>query len=172
MNTVRQGAVTFKGNPINLAGPELRAGEAAPDFKIQGQDLADITLASSAGKTRILFSVPSLDTGVCAKETKNFNDQVAQLPGVEVLCISMDLPFAQKRWCGAENVQNVKTASDHREGSFGHNYGVLISGGVLDRILTRAVFVVDGQGTLKYVQYVAEVTTEPDYAAVLAAAQG
>ncbi len=171
MTDIRSGAVKFKGNPIDLAGPSLKAGDAAPDFKLQDNTLADVTLASSAGKKRIIVTVPSLDTAVCSLETKRFNDEAKNLSDTEVLVVSMDLPFAQKRWCGAENVASVKTVSAHRCGEFGEKYGVLIKGGALDRILTRAVFVVDAAGKLTHVEYVEEVTKEPNYGAALAAAK-
>ena len=168
---IRSGAGTLKGNPINLAGNALTAGDAAPDFKLQGQDLSEHTLANSAGKTRIIATIPSLDTPVCHKETKLFNDKVAGLANVQVLVVSMDLPFAQKRWCGAEGVANVTTLSAHRCGGFGENYGVLIKGGALDRVLSRAIFVIDPNGKLKHVEYVKEVAEEPNYDAALAAAK-
>jgi thiol peroxidase len=171
MATIRTGAVTLKGGPVDLVGPELKVGDLAPDFKLQAADLSDVTLAASKGKTRIIASVPSLDTPVCHKETKRFNDEVAKLPGVEVLCVSVDLPFGQKRWCGAENVANVKCLSDHREASFGQSYGVLISGGPLDRVLARAIFVVGPDDRIKHVQYVKEIAEEPNYEAALAAAK-
>jgi len=172
MAETRSGAVTFKGNPVNLAGPELKPGDAAPDFSLQADDLSEVTLASSAGKTRIIATVPSLDTPVCSEETKKFNEQAANLPNVEVFAVSMDLPFAQKRWCGAENVQQVKTVSAHHNAKFGEDYGVLITGGPLDRLLARAVFVVDAEGKLKHVEYVKEIAEHPDYDAALAAAKG
>lgn len=170
MADVRSGAVTLKGNPVDLAGPELKAGDAAPEFKLQSQGLEEITLASSAGKTRIIATVPSLDTGTCHKETKTFNEKAGALENTEVLVVSMDLPFGQKRWCGAEGVENVTTLSGHRCTGFGEDYGVLIKGGGLDRCLARAVFVVDGGGTIKHVEYVSEIANEPDYDAALAAA--
>jgi thiol peroxidase len=167
---IRKGAGTLKGNPIDLAGNALKVGDAAPDFKLQGQDLSENTLATSAGKTRIIATVPSLDTPVCHKETKLFNEKVAGLANVQVLVVSMDLPFGQKRWCGAEGVSNVTTLSAHRCCGFGESYGVLIKGGALDRILSRAIFVVDPNGKLKHVEYVKEVAEEPNYDAALAAA--
>lgn len=160
---------TFKGNPLTLTGEEVKVGQRAPDFKLQRTDLEDYTLTSSQGKTRIIASVPSLDTPVCDLETKRFNEEAAKMPGVEIVCVSTDLPFAQKRWCGAANVEQVITASDHREASFGKNYGVLISGGPLDRLLARAVFVIAPDNVIKHVEYVKEVTEQPDYEAVLAA---
>jgi thiol peroxidase len=171
MAETRSGAVTLKGNPVNLAGKALKAGDSAPDFKLQGTDLAEVTLASSKGKTRIVATVPSLDTPVCHAETKKFNEQAGGLSNVEVLVVSMDLPFGQKRWCGAEGVASVKTLSAHQCTKFGEDYGVLISGGPLDRCLARAIFVVDANGKLKHVEYVKEITEHPNYDAALAAAK-
>ncbi len=131
-----------------------------------------MTLASSDGKTRIIATVPSLDTSVCHMETKNFNEKAAELPNVEILVVSMDLPFGQKRWCGAENVEKAKTLSAHRDTKFGEDYGVLVKGGPLDRCLARAVFVVGPDGSIRYAEYVAETASHPDYDKVLAAAKG
>lgn len=163
-------AVTFKGNPVTLQGEEVKAGQAAPDFKVQkAADLGDYTLASGAGKTRIFVAVPSLDTGVCDAEARRFNQEAAQLPDVEVVTVSMDLPFAQKRWCAAAGVDKLVMASDHRAASFGQNYGVLIEGGPLDRILARAVFVVGPDDKVKYAEYVKEIGEQPNFEAALAA---
>jgi len=167
----RSDAVKLKGNPVALAGNELKAGQAAPEFKLQDTALQDVTLATTSGKTRIIATIPSLDTPVCAMETKKFNESAGQLPNVEVLVVSMDLPFGQKRWCGAENIANVKTLSAHAATKFGEDYGVLIEGGPLNRCLARAIFVVDGQGKLKHVEYVKEITEHPNYDAALAAAK-
>lgn len=165
----RSGIITFKGNPFTLLGPELKVGEKAPDFAVVDNGLAPVSLASSAGKIRIISSVPSLDTPVCDAETRRFNQEAAGLPGdVVVLTVSLDLPFAQKRWCGAAGIDKVTTLSDYRERSFGQNYGVLIKELLL---LARAIFVVDVQGVIRYIQIVPEVTSEPDYAAVVAAAK-
>ena len=172
MADTRTGAVTLKGNPVELAGPELKVGQAAPDFCLQGADLKDATLATTAGKTRIIATIPSLDTPTCHKETKLFNDRVKDMPNVQVLVASMDLPFGQKRWCGAEGVENVTCLSSHRCTKFGEDYGVLIKGGALDRCLTRAIFVIDAAGKLKHVEYVSEIANEPNYDAALAAAKG
>lgn len=169
MSDIRTGAVKFKGNPIDLAGPALKAGDAAPDFSLQDNGLEEVTLASSTGRKRIIVTVPSLDTGVCQIETKRFNDEASKLSNVDVLVVSMDLPFAQKRWCGAEGVSNVKTLSAHRCSGFGEKYGVLIKGGKLDRILTRAVFSVGADGKILHAEYCAEVTEQPNYEAALAA---
>ena len=167
----RSGVVTFKGNPLTLIGPEIRAGAQAPDFQVIGQDLAPISLAAFAGKALLISAVPSLDTPVCDLETKRFNEEAAKLSNVEVVCVSMDLPFGQKRWCGASNVDKVVCVSDHRDGSFGKNYGVLISGGPLDRVLCRAIFVVGADGKVRHVEYVKEITEHPNYDAALAAAK-
>ena len=164
-------SVTFKGNPITLVGNEVKVGQAAPDFKVQKIDLTEYTLSGSSGKTRIVASVPSLDTPVCDLETKRFNQEAAKLPNVEIVCVSMDLPFAQKRWCGASSVDKVITASDHREASFARNYGVLISGGPLDRLTARAVFVIGPDNKVRHVEYVKEVTEHPNYEVILAAAK-
>lgn len=165
-------SITLKGNPITVSGPELKAGDPAPDFKLQAQDMSEVTLATTAGKTRIIASIPSLDTPVCHKETKKFNEEAAKLSGVEVLTVSTDLPFGQKRWCGAENVTNVKCLSDHRDVQFGEKYGVLIKGGPLDRCLARAIFVVGPDNKLRHVEYVPEIAQEPNYDAALQAAKG
>ena len=162
----RAGAVTFKGNPLTLAGPEIHVGTKAPDFQVLALDLSPVTLATFAGKTRLISVVPSLDTPVCDLQTKRFNQEAAQLPNVEILTISMDLPFAQKRWCGAAGIERVRVLSDHREASFGKAYGVLIKE---LRLLSRSIFVVDASGTVRYVEYVPEVTAHPTYDAALAA---
>ncbi|MFN8000098.1 MAG: thiol peroxidase [Acidobacteriota bacterium] len=165
-------SVTFKGNPVTLLGDEVKVGQAAPDFKVQkSADMGDYTLATSAGKTRILVAVPSLDTPVCDTEVRRFNEEAAKLADVEIVTISMDLPFAQKRWCGAAGIDKVLTASDHRDASFGQNYGVLISGGPLDRIHARSVFVIGPDNTVKYVEYVKDIAEQPNYDAVLEAAK-
>ena len=170
MADVRTGAVTLKGGPVDLAGPQLKVGDTAPDFTLQANDLSEVTFASTAGQTRIIATIPSLDTSVCHKETKLFNDKVKQQPKISVLVVSMDLPFGQKRWCGAEDVTNVQTLSAHRCTKFGEDYGVLIKGGPLDRCLTRAVFVVQPDGRIKHVEYCSEIASEPNYDAAFAAA--
>jgi thiol peroxidase len=164
-------SVTFKGNPVTLMGSEVKVGQMASDFKVQKTDMSDYTLSSSLGKTRIILSVPSLDTAVCDLETRRFNQEAAKIPDVAIVCVSMDLPFAQKRWCGAANVDKVTTVSDHRDGSFGRGYGVMISGGPLDRLLARAVFVVGPDNKIRYAEYVKEITEQPNYEAVLSAAK-
>ena len=159
--------ITFKGNPMTLVGPELKEGDAAPDFNVVDNSLAPVNLASYAGKVKIISAVPSLDTPVCDTETRRFNQEAAGLPeNVAVLTISVDLPFAQKRWCGAAGIDRVVTLSDYRDRSFGLGYGVFIDE---LKLLARSIFVVDGSNVIRYIQHVPEVTQEPDYAAVLAA---
>lgn len=161
----RTGAITMKGNPLTLIGNEVKVGDPAPDFTALDNSLAPVRLSSFKGKTCVLASVPSLDTPVCDMETHKFNEEASRL-GADVvfLTISMDLPFAQKRWCGASGVTKVQTLSDHRDASFGTSYGVLIKE---LRLLARAVFVVDQKGIIQHAQLVKEVTQEPDYNAVL-----
>ncbi|MCM3715021.1 thiol peroxidase [Halalkalibacter oceani] len=160
--------VTFKNNPITLLGNEVKVGEKAPDFTVLANDLSEVTLASTSGKVRLISVVPSIDTGVCDQQTRRFNEEAAGLPNVEILTISVDLPFAQKRWCAAAGIENVQTLSDHRDLSFGQAYGVAIQE---LRLLTRAVFVVDSSDTVTYAEYVAEATNHPDYEAALEAAK-
>ncbi len=165
----RPGAITLKGNPMTLVGPELKAGDAAPDCTLTGNDLSPVKLSSFRGQVVILASVPSLDTPVCDVETRRFNEEAGKLGAdVRVVTVSMDLPFAQKRWCGAAGVAAVTTLSDYREAAFGLSYGVLIKD---LRLLARAVFVVDRAGKIRYVELVREVAGEPNYAAALEAAR-
>jgi thiol peroxidase len=166
----RTGIVTFKGNPFTLLGPALKAGDKAPDFRVVDTALTPVSLADFKGKIKIFSAVPSLDTPVCDMETRRFNQEAAQLPdNMVILTVSMDLPFAQSRWCGAAGIDRVKTLSDYREKSFALAYGVLIKE---LQLLTRSIFIVDSADTVRYIQIVAEITAEPDYAAVLAAAKG
>jgi thiol peroxidase len=163
----RNGVITFKGNPMTLIGPELKVGDKAPDFSAVDNSLAQVSLASYAGKIKIISSVPSLDTPVCDTETRRFNQEAASLPAnVVLLTISLDLPFAQKRWCGAAGIDRVITLSDYRERSFASAYGMLIDE---LKLLARGIFVIDATDTIRYVQMVPEIASEPDYAAVLAA---
>ena len=162
----RPGAITFKGNPLTLIGPEIRPGDGAPEFQVLAQDLSPVKLSDSKGKIRIISVVPSLDTPVCDAQTRRFNEEAAKLPAtVEILTISMDLPFAQRRWCGAAGIGRMKVLSDHRDASFGHAFGTLVKE---LRLLARAVFIVDGQDTVRYAEYVREMTTHPNYDAALA----
>jgi thiol peroxidase len=164
----RPGATTLKGNPLTLIGPELRAGDKAPDFNLVDNSLKNVTLADTGNNVRILSVVPSLDTPVCDAQTKRFNEETAKLPGVDIFSVSMDLPFAQKRWCGAFGVDKVKMLSDHRDGSFGSNYGTLIKE---LRIESRAIFVLDRNNTIRHAEYVKEVAEHPNYDAALSAAR-
>jgi thiol peroxidase len=165
----RPGATTMKGNPLTLMGPELQAGDHAPDFNVVDGTLSAVNLEKTGHNVRIISVVPSLDTPVCDLQTKRFNEEAAKLPGVDILTISMDLPFAQKRWCGAFGVDRIKMLSDHRTGSFGEAYGTLIKD---LRIESRAIFVLDSSNLIRYVEYVKEVADHPNYDAALAAAKG
>lgn len=163
----RAGIITMKGNPLTIAGKELKVGDIAPDFEVLDNDLAPVKFSSFRGKVCVISSVPSLDTPVCDMETRRFNEEAGKLGAdIRILTISMDLPFAQKRWCGAAGVDKVITLSDHRDASFGMAYGALIKE---LRLLARIVFVVDGEGVIRYIQVVKEQTEEPDYDAVLEA---
>ncbi|MCZ2075280.1 MAG: thiol peroxidase [Bryobacteraceae bacterium] len=164
----RPGATTFKGSPLTLIGPQLKVGDKAPDFEVLDVSLQPVNLAKTQGSVRIFSVVPSLDTPVCDAQTKRFNDEMEALKGVEVYTVSMDLPFAQKRWCGQFGVDRVKMLSDHRSGSFGHNYGTLIKE---LRMESRAIFVVDRDGTIRHVEYVTEMADHPNYEAAVAAAR-
>ena len=164
----RAGAVTLFNNPFTLVGPEIRAGDRAPDFSVLDNDLKPVSLKDTSGKVRILSVVPSLDTPVCDQQTRRFNEEAAKLPNVEILTISMDLPFAQKRWCGAAGVSNLRTLSDHRDASFGQAYGTLVKELRLD---ARSVFVVDKDDTVRHVEYVKELSTLPNSDAALEAAR-
>ena len=164
----RPGATTLKGKPLTLIGPELKAGDTAPDFSVVDNNLNAVKLADTGHGVRIISVVPSLDTPVCDAQTKRFNEEAAKLPGVEILTVSMDLPFAQKRWCGAFGVDRVKMLSDHKDGSFGEHYGTLIKE---LRIESRAIFVLDRNNTVRHAEYVKEVADFPNYEAALNAAR-
>ena len=165
----RKGVVTTKGKPLTLVGKELEVGESAPDFTVLDNDLSPVNFSSFRGKVCIISAVTSLDTSVCDLETRRFNQEADKLsPDIAILTISMDLPFAQKRWCGAAGVGKVITLSDHRDASFGKAYGVLIKE---LRLLARSVFVIDRDGIIRYIQIVKENSNEPDYEAALNAAR-
>jgi thiol peroxidase len=167
--TKRPNAVTFKGAPQTLVGPQLKPGDKAPDFACVTAGLEVVGIGQTPAKTRLFSVVPSLDTGVCSAQTKKFDESLASLKDkVAAYTVSLDLPFAQKRFCTAESVNNMQTLSDVRDKSFGSNYGVLIEGLPLP-LLARAVFVVDKTGKITYVEYVSEVTNHPNYDAALAA---
>jgi len=157
----------FKGNPLTLLGPEIKSGDRAPEFQVLGQDLIPVKLSDTKGKVRLISVVPSLDTPVCDAQTRRFNEEASRLPaGVEIWTISMDLPFAQRRWCGAAGIDRVKVFSDHRDASFGLAYGCLVKE---LRLLARSIFVVDQRDTIRHVEYVREMTTHPNYESALAA---
>lgn len=161
----RTGLITVGGNPVTLVGKEIKVGDKAPNSVLLDNDLSPVKLSSFQGKVQIISVVHSLDTSVCDLQTRRFNTEASKLGSdIVILTISMDLPFAQKRWCGAAGIDKVKTLSDHRDASFGTSYGVLIKE---LRLLARAVFVVDQNGTVRYVQVVSEVGDEPDYESVL-----
>lgn len=165
----REGIVFMKGQPLTLLGKLVKVGDKAPDFEVTANDLSTVRLSSFAGKVCIISAVPSLDTPVCDRQTRRFNQEVSELGDeVAVLTISMDLPFAQSRWCGAADIKNVRTFSDHRLASFGNAFGVLIKE---NRLLARAVFVIDKDMVIRYAQIVRELTNEPDYEAPLKAAK-
>lgn len=159
--------VTFNNDPVTLLGTEVKVGDDAPDFTVLSNDLQEVSLDDYKGKVKLLTTVPSLDTGVCSEETKRFNEEADKLNNVQILTVSMDLPFAQARWCGANDAKNLDTLSDHRDADLGKNYGVLMKE---LRLLARAVFVVDSSNKVTYVEYVDEVTNYPDFDAALAAA--
>jgi thioredoxin-dependent peroxiredoxin len=165
----RTGVITFKGAPLTLAGNEVKAGQAAPDFTLHYFDngMKTITLADVKGKPAILSVVPSLDTGVCAMQTKKFNEGLAKLGGkINAVTVSMDLPFAMNRFCGAEEIKNMRVGSDYQDRQFGKAWGTLIEE---LKILQRCVFVLDKNGKVVYAQQVKEVAEEPGYAAALTA---
>jgi thiol peroxidase len=164
----RPGATTLQGRPMTLVGPELKTGDKAPDFDVIDSSLKPVRLADTGQKTRIFSVLPSLDTPVCDAQTKRFNEEAARLENVDIYTVSMDLPFAQTRFANCFALDNVKMLSDHRNGSFGEHYGTLIKD---LRILSRAIFVIDPDNTIKYVEYVADVGNSPNFDAALAAAK-
>ena len=169
MAEVRKGEVTFKGNPIDLVGPKLKPGDSAPDFTCVGGGLAVVTLADTAGKARLFNVVPSLDTPVCNKQTKRFAEELKALGDkVAAYTVSLDLPFAQARFCTEANIENVKNLSDVHNHSFGEHYGVLIQGLPIP-LLARAVFVVDPSNKVTYSEIVPEIAQEPNYEPALRA---
>jgi thiol peroxidase len=152
--------VTFRGRPLTLLGPEIKAGQKAPAFKLLAIDMSEVQLSQSRGKVRLLSVVHSLDTNVCDLQTQRFEAEASKFRDAVIYAISMDLPFAQARYCGAHNINNLKTLSDHREASFGRAYGVLIEE---LRLLSRAIFIIDREDIVRYAEYVPEVTQHPDY---------
>jgi thiol peroxidase len=169
MPDLRTSEVTFKGNPVSLVGPRLKPGDKAPNFECVDEGLAPVSLGATEGKARLFSVVPSLDTPVCSVQTKTFSDQLNALGDkIAAYTISLDLPFAMKRFCGEKSIQNLKNLSDAHNHSFGEHYGVLIKSLPIP-LLCRAVFVIDAANTIQHVEYVKEVATEPDYTAALAA---
>lgn len=160
----RTDATTLMGKPMTLIGPELKPGDMAPDFHVVDASMQPVSLKETAGRTRIFSVIPSLDTPVCDAQTRRFDEAAANLKDVDIYTISMDLPFAQKRWCGAFSVDRVKMLSDHKDGSFGSAYGTLIKD---LRIESRAIFVVGPDNRLRHVEYVKEVSDHPNYDAAL-----
>ncbi|RFU66220.1 thiol peroxidase [Peribacillus glennii] len=161
-------SVTFKNNPVTLAGSEVKVGDQAPDFTVLANDLSEVKLSDSKGTVRIISVVPSIDTGVCDAQTRRFNEDASKIGNVQVLTISVDLPFAQKRWCAASGLDNVQVLSDHRDLSFGEAYGVIMQD---LRLLARSVFVVDSSDKVVYAEYVSEGTSHPNYEAAIEAAK-
>jgi thiol peroxidase len=160
---------TLKGNPLTLVGPELKVGDQAPDFSLNKDLVTKVSLADYAGKIKLISVVPSLDTGVCDAQTRRFNEAATQLgEDVVVLTVSVDLPFAQARWCGAAGIDKVVTLSDYQTREFGQSYGVFIKEFALDM---RAIFVVDANNTIQYVEYLSEMTEHPNYETAIAAVQ-
>ncbi|MBP3915976.1 MULTISPECIES: thiol peroxidase [unclassified Clostridium] len=155
--------ITFNGDPVTLVGEQVKVGDTAPDFLVVDNTLKDLTLSDTKGK-RIFVTVPSLDTSVCDMEVRKFNEEASKLEDVTVYVVSMDLPFAQVRWCGNAGVDRVKTVSDYKQKSFGKNYGALIEEFCF---LTRAIFVVDENNKITYVEYCKDVINEPDYESAL-----
>ena len=163
----RTGVIQFSGNPMTLIGPEIKVGDKAPNFKVVDNDLQPVTLDDYKGKTKIICTVPSLDTPVCDAEIRRFNLEATTLKSdTVVLTISMDLPFAQKRWCAGADIEWVQTLSDYQELNFAANYGVLIKE---LKLLSRSIFVIDTEDVVRYIQHVSEITDEPDYSSALAA---
>lgn len=161
----KKGIVTFEGNPLTLLGPELKIGDMAPDTELTNNDMEPVKISSFRGNVCILSAVPSLDTPVCDAETRRFNEEASKLgSAVKIVTVSMDLPFAQKRWCGAAGVRNVTTLSDYKERSFGNSYGALIKE---LKLLSRTVYILDKEGVIRYIQQVGEITKEPNYEEVL-----
>ncbi len=167
MSDTQKRTALFKGNSLTLLGPEIKVGSKAPDFQVIADDLSKVTLQTFKGKTKLISVVPSLDTPVCDQQTRRFNEEAGKLPGdVALLTISMDLPFAQKRFCSTAGISKIKVLSDHRDASFGLAYGVLIKE---LRLLARSIFIVGADDRVQYVEYVKEITTHPNYEAALGA---
>jgi thiol peroxidase len=162
-------AITLGGNPISTSGELPKVGSKAPQFNLVKNDLSIATLSDYAGSKLVLNIFPSIDTGTCATSVRTFNEKASQLTNTKVLCVSRDLPFAQKRFCGAEGLENVINLSDFNTGEFGKNYGLEIVGSVLNGLHSRAIVVIDETGTITHTEQVSEIANEPNYDAALAA---
>jgi thioredoxin-dependent peroxiredoxin len=160
--------ITFKDNPMTILGTEVEVGQKAPDFSVLANDLSEYRLADAKESVKLISVIPSIDTGVCDAQTRRFNEEAGSIENVEVLTISADLPFAQRRWCAASGLEHVQTLSDHKDLSFGKAYGLVMEE---LRLLARAVFVIDTNGTLVHAEYVSEATNHPDYEKAIAAAK-
>jgi len=161
--------ITLGGNPVTTSGELPQTGTQAPDFKLVKTDLSTVSLADFKGTKLVLNIFPSVDTGTCAASVRKFNEKAGDLENTKVLCISRDLPFAQNRFCGAEGLENVISLSDFRDGNFGKNYGLTITNGPLEGLLSRVIVVIDENGTVKYTEQVADIKDEPNYESALAA---
>ncbi|WP_445489685.1 thiol peroxidase [Niallia sp. 03133] len=161
-------SITFKNQPVTLLGQEIKVGDKAPNFSVLANDMSEVTLESSKGNVRLFSVIPSIDTGVCDAQTRRFNEEAAKLDNVQIITVSADLPFAQRRWCAAAGIDRVMTVSDHKDLSFGQAYGVAIEE---LRLLARAIFVVDSNDTVTYAEYVTEATNHPNYEAAVEAAK-
>jgi thiol peroxidase len=159
-------SITFKNQPVTLLGQEIKVGDKAPSFSVLANDMSEVTLDSSKGKVRLFSVIPSIDTGVCDAQTRRFNEDAAKLENVQIITVSVDLPFAQRRWCAAAGIDQVMTVSDHKDLSFGKAYGVAIEE---LRLLARAIFVVDSNDTVTYAEYVEEASNHPNYEAAIEA---
>jgi len=167
MSQERTGVATFKGNPLTLIGPQLNIGDQAPDFSLSKSLVEAVSLQDYAGKVKLISVIPSIDTGVCEAQTRRFNEEAATLgEDVAVLTVSVDLPFAQSRWCGAAGVEQVTLLSDYKDNNFGTAYGVFIKEFALDM---RSIFVIDQNNTITYVEYLSEMTEHPNYEDAIAA---
>jgi thiol peroxidase len=163
MASIRQGATSLRGNPIDVTGEELKVGQKAPDFTLVGQDMSSVTLKDTTGKVRVISTVPSLDTPVCATETRRWQEEADKLGDrIEIITVSMDLPFAQKRWCGEAGVSH-RVLSGYADEQFGADWGVLIKAPPLRRVLQRAVFVLDKDDTIRYAEYCPEIAEQPNF---------
>lgn len=161
----------LKGQSVELLGTELKVGDKAPSITLVDKDLANLQVGGAKDKTQLVVVVPSLDTAICAAETRNFNVKASSLEGVETIIVSMDLPFAQKRFCSTEGIDNLSVGSDFRQKAFGNAYGMLLGSGALEGVLARAIFVVDKSGVITYKQLVPEISAEPNYEEALNAAK-